>query len=67
MLACFFMVLGQLPLRKIVPPNPRTNPNPSRERVGGGAGRMALFLGDNGLVTFPHNCSLPFLPIVATI
>ena len=36
MLACFFMVLGQLPLRKIVPPNPRTNPNPSRERGAGG-------------------------------
>ena len=46
MLACFFMVLGQLPLRKIVPPNPRTNPNPSREWGGGGGGG-----GEDG--TFP--------------
>ena len=67
MLACFFMVLGQLPLRKIVPPTPGPTPTPGGGGGGGGAGRMALFLGDNGLVTFPHNCSLPFLPIVATI
>ena len=59
MLACFFMVLGQLSLRKIAPPNPRTNINPNQG---------ALFLGDNGLVTFSHNSHFSsFLPIVATI
>ena len=52
MLACFLMVLGQLSLREIAP-KPKTEPNTS--------------LGGNYLDTFPYNCSLFFLTIVATI
>ena len=49
----------QLSQREIAP-NPETNPNPN---WGGGA----IFLGDHCLGTFPHDCSLHFLTIVATV
>ena len=57
MLACFLMILGQLTLREIAP-NPKTNPNPNW---------VGISLGNNCLDTFPRDCSLPFLTIVATI
>ena len=57
MLACFLMILGQLTLREIAP-NPKTNPNPNW---------VGISLGNNCLDTFPRDCSLPFLTIVAAI